>query len=48
MLALVPYLQSHGGIPVNEVAAEFGVKPKQIRDDLRLLMYTGAANTPAS
>ena len=41
MLALVPYLQAHGGIPVNEVATEFGVTPKQIRDDLRLLMYTG-------
>jgi proteasome accessory factor C len=41
MLALVPYLQAHGGIPVNEVAAEFGVTAKQIRDDLRLLMYTG-------
>lgn len=41
MLALVPYLQSHGGIPVNDVATEFGVTAKQIRDDLRLLMYTG-------
>ena len=41
MLALVPYLQSHDGIPVNDVADEFGVSPKQIRDDLRLLMYTG-------
>ena len=29
------------GVPVNEVAAEFGVTPKVIRDDLRLLMYTG-------
>jgi proteasome accessory factor C len=41
MLALVPYLQGNDGIPVNEVAAEFGVTPKVIRDDLRLLMYTG-------
>ena len=41
MLALVPYLQGNDGIPVNEVAAEFGVTPKHIRDDLRLLMYTG-------
>ena len=41
MLALVPYLQGNDGIPVNEVAAEFGVSPKVIRDDLRLLMYTG-------
>ena len=41
MLALVPYLQGNDGIPVNEVAVEFGVSPKVIRDDLRLLMYTG-------
>lgn len=41
MLALVPYLQGNDGIPVNEVAAEFGVSPTVIRDDLRLLMYTG-------
>jgi proteasome accessory factor C len=41
MLALVPYLQGHDGIPVNEVAQDFGVSAKQIRDDLRLLMYTG-------
>src|SRR4051794_10886434 len=41
MLALVPYLQGNDGIPVNEVAAEFGVAPRVIRDDLRLLMYTG-------
>lgn len=41
MLALVPYLQGNDGVPVNEVAAEFGVTPKVIRNDLRLLMYTG-------
>ncbi|MBD8606288.1 WYL domain-containing protein [Aeromicrobium sp. CFBP 8757] len=41
MLALVPYLQGNDGVPVNEVAAEFGVTPKTIRDDLKLLMYTG-------
>ena len=41
MLALVPYLQGNDGVPVNEVAAEFGVTAKVIRDDLRLLMYTG-------
>jgi proteasome accessory factor C len=41
MLALVPYLQGHDGIPVNEVAEDFAVPAKQIRDDLRLLMYTG-------
>lgn len=41
MLALVPYLQGNDGVPVNDVATEFGVSAKQIRDDLRLLMYTG-------
>ncbi len=41
MLAMVPYLQSNDGVPVNDVAREFGVTPKQIRDDLKLLMFTG-------
>jgi proteasome accessory factor C len=41
MLALVPYLQGNEGVPVAEVAQEFGVRPKQIRDDLKLLMFTG-------
>ena len=41
MLALVPYLQGNAGVPVAEVAREFDVTPKQIRDDLRLLMFTG-------
>lgn len=41
MLALVPYLQGNDGVPVKEVAREFGVSDKIIRDDLRLLMYTG-------
>ncbi|MBC7631756.1 YafY family protein [Aeromicrobium sp.] len=46
MLALVPYLQGNDGVPVNDVAHEFGVTPKQIRDDLRLLMYTGTGEYP--
>ncbi len=41
MLAMVPYLQGKGGIPVHEVARELGVSDKQIRDDLLLLMMTG-------
>ncbi len=41
MLALVPYLQGNDGIPVADVAREFGVPPRQIQEDLRLLMYTG-------
>lgn len=46
MLALVPYLQGHDGIPVKHVAAEFGVTDKQIRDDLKLLMYCGPGKYP--
>lgn len=41
MLALVPFLQGHDGIPVQNVAAEFGVTEKQIREDLKLLMFCG-------
>lgn len=41
MLALVPYLQGNEGVPVAEVAREFGVSAAQIRADLRLLMFTG-------
>ena len=46
MLALVPYLQDHDGIPVDLVAREFGVRPKQIEEDLRLLMFTGVGEFP--
>lgn len=46
MLALVPYLQGHDGIPVKQVAAEFGVSDKQIRNDLALLMYCGPGQYP--
>ena len=46
MLALVPYLQGRGGIPVKQVAAEFGVTDKQIRNDLALLMYCGPGQYP--
>lgn len=41
MLALVPFLQAHEGIPVDRVAAEFGVAPKVIHSDLQRLMMTG-------
>lgn len=46
MLALVPYLQGHGGIPLKQVAADFGVTDKQIRNDLALLMYCGPGQFP--
>lgn len=46
MLALVPYLQSKAGVPVETVAREFGVRPRQIRDDLMRLMMTGVGELP--
>lgn len=42
MLAMVPYLQSSNGLNVRDVARELGVTPKQLTDDLKLLMMTGA------
>ncbi|MCU1655368.1 MAG: Proteasome accessory factor [Pseudonocardiales bacterium] len=41
LLALVPYLQAHPGITMAEVAADFGVTPRQIDRDLRLLWMCG-------
>jgi proteasome accessory factor C len=41
MLALVPYLHEHQGIPVAELAKEFGVTPRVIQQDLSLLIMTG-------
>lgn len=41
MLAMVPFLQSNTGVPVDDMAQQFGVSDKQIRDDLLLLMMTG-------
>ncbi len=41
MLSLVPYLQQHPGIPVDEAADVFGVSEEQLRDDLDLLFYCG-------
>lgn len=46
MLAMVPYLQSHEGIPVRDLAREFGVTDRQIRKDLKLLMFTGVGELP--
>lgn len=40
-LALVPYLQSKQGVSVDEVAREFNVKPRIIREDVEQLMMTG-------
>jgi len=41
MLTLVPYLQSRDGIPVKQVAADFGVTTKQIVKDLNVLWFCG-------
>ncbi|MDN5852045.1 MAG: WYL domain-containing protein [Actinomycetia bacterium] len=41
MLALVPYLRSHEGIPVDQVATDFGVTTSQIIKDLNVLWFCG-------
>ena len=41
MLALVPYLQNRRGIPVDQVADDFGVTRKQIVNDLNVLWFCG-------
>ncbi|HSI26929.1 MAG TPA: WYL domain-containing protein [Aeromicrobium sp.] len=48
LLALVPYLQNHEGIPVQKVADEFGVPVKQIYRDIEVLMVTGTADEHGS
>lgn len=41
LLALVPYLQQRGSVPVAEVAREFGVAERVIRRDVNVLMMCG-------
>lgn len=41
LLALVPYLQRRTDLTLSEVAAEFGVTPRQIHADLRVLWMCG-------
>lgn len=41
LLALVPYLQSRTDVPLSQVAADFGVRPEQIRKDLGVLWMCG-------
>lgn len=41
LLNLVPYLRSHPGATVAQVAAEFGVSQKQIAKDLNVLWFCG-------
>lgn len=41
LLTLVPYLQAHPGVPIEEAAADFGITPRQLRRDLELLWMCG-------
>ncbi len=41
LLALVPYIQTRREVPLEEAAAEFGVRPAQIVKDLNVLWYCG-------
>ncbi len=41
LLSLIPYLQGHPGIRVDEAAAAFGVSPAQIVRDLRIAWMCG-------
>lgn len=41
LLALVPYLQARGAVPLSQVAGDFRVQPEQIRRDLRVLWMCG-------
>jgi len=41
MLALVPYLQDQGGVPVEQVARDFGVDRQTIVNDLNVLWFCG-------
>lgn len=44
MLALVPYLNHHAEIPVEDVARDFGVPQRQIIKDLNVLWFCGLPN----
>lgn len=41
LLALAPYLQTRGEVPLNDVAGDFGVSPAQVLKDLRVLYLCG-------
>ncbi|HLL08640.1 MAG TPA: WYL domain-containing protein [Nocardioidaceae bacterium] len=41
LLALVPYLRARDGIAIEQVAADFGVSPGQIGNDLHVLWFCG-------
>ena len=41
MLGMVAYLDSHGDVPVDDLAAQFGVTPEQVLADVDTLWVTG-------
>ncbi len=41
LLALVPYLEAHPGVPAARAAADFGITEDQLRRDLQLLWMCG-------
>jgi len=41
LLDMVPWLLQHRGVPIADAAAEFGVTPEQVVDDLQLLFVCG-------
>jgi proteasome accessory factor C len=41
LLALAPYLQTRGEVPLHEVASDFGITPAQALKDLRVLYLCG-------
>jgi len=41
LLALIPYLQVHPDIEISSAAADFGVSPDELREDLNLLWMCG-------
>lgn len=48
LFALVPYLQDNQGIPLRDVAREFGVSEGQIHKDIGVLWVTGTADEHGS
>ncbi|WP_066588789.1 helix-turn-helix transcriptional regulator [Cellulomonas timonensis] len=41
LLGMITYLDRHAGVPVEQVAAHFGVSPRQVIDDVDTLWMTG-------
>ncbi len=41
LLALIPYLQAHPDIEISSAAADFGISPDELREDLNLLWMCG-------